>query len=174
MRPRRENAVVPRERAGRSGRKIDWKILVASFGIAAGIVLVVLGVSGSVTGRDQQRLPDAIEEIDPIRGAAQVPQQSRVFVDLQPGYEASLVIDDIALETVSLDELGGLAEPGQQITLPPKAVFEPGNVTISYTPVEGGPIESFSTGLHTATVVYWPAVDGPGRARSYTWTFYVV
>jgi hypothetical protein len=54
-----------------------------------------------------------------------VPQQSSVFVDLLPGYEASLVIDDIALETVSLDELGGLAEPGQQITLPPKAVFEP-------------------------------------------------
>ena len=163
-----------RGRVRRGRVALDWKILVASFGIAAGIVLVVLGVSGSVTGRDQQKLPDAIEEIDPIRGATQVPQQSSVFVDLLPGYEASLVIDDIALETVSLDELGGLAEPGQQITLPPKAVFEPGNFTITYTPVEGGPIESLSPGLHTATVFYWLAVEGPGRARSYTWTFYVV
>ena len=60
------------------------------------------------------------------------------------------------------------------LTLPPKAIFEPGNVTISYTPIEGGPIEEFTTGLHTATVLYWLAADGPTRARSYTWTFYVV
>ena len=167
MRRRRENGLVPR-------RRLDWKILLASFGIAVGVVLVALGVNGSVTGRDEQRLPDAIEEIDPIRGATQVPQQSTVFVDLQAGYKAALVIDDITLETVSLDELGGLAEPGQQITLPPKAIFEPGNVTISYTPVEDGPIETFTTGLHTATVLYWLAIEGPDRARSYTWTFYVV
>lgn len=164
---RRENAHVPR-------RRPDWKVLLASLGIALGVVLVVLGVSGSVTGREEQRLPDAIEEIDPIRGATQVPQQSRVFVDLEAGYRASLAIDDIELETVSLDELGGLAEPGQQITLPPKAVFEPGNFTISYTPVEDGPIEVFTTGLHTATVTYWLIAEGPARSRSYTWSFYVV
>jgi hypothetical protein len=154
-------------------RRLDWKMLLASFGIAAGLVLVVLGVSASVTGREQQRLPDAIEEIDPIRGATQIPQQSRVFVDLAAGYEASLVIDGIALETVSLDELALAARPGQQVTLPPAAVYEPGNFTIAYTPVEGGPIESFTTGEHTATVNYWLATD-PSRVRSFTWTFYVV
>jgi hypothetical protein len=156
------------------GRRPDWKLLFASLGIAAGLVFVVFGVSRSVTGRDEQKLPDAIESVQPIRGATQAPQQTQVFVDLQEGYRASLTIDDIALETVSLDELGGLAEPGQQITLPPKAVFETGNDTISYTPVEDGPIESFSTGIHTATVFYWLATEGPARARSYTWTFYVV
>ena len=149
-------------------------MLLVSLGIAAGLVLVVIGVSVSVTGRDEQKLPDAIEEIDPIRGATQIPQQSRVFVDLEAGYQAALTIDDIALETVSLGELGGLAEPGQQISLPPKAIYEEGNFTISYTPVEGGPIEELTTGLHTATVTYWLAVDGPTRARSYTWSFYVV
>lgn len=149
-------------------------MLLVSLGIASGLVLVAIGVSVSVTGRDQQELPDAIEEIEPIRGAAQVPQQSRVFVDLQAGYEATLTIDDIPLETVSLGELGGLAEPGQQISLPPTAIYEEGNFTISYTPVEGGPIEEFTPGLHTATVTYWLAVEGPGRARNYTWTFYVV
>lgn len=147
-------------------------MLLASLGVAIGIVLVVLGVSRSVTGRDAQRLPDEIESVEPIRGATQAPQQTQVFADLQEGYTATLTIDDIELETVSLDELGSLA--GQQITLPPKAIFEPGNVTISYTPVEDGPIESFSQGLHTATVRYWPIAEGPSRARSYTWTFYVV
>ena len=149
-------------------------MLLASLGIAGGIVFVVVGVSASVTGRDEQKLPDAIEEIIPIRGATQAPQQTQVFVDLEAGYEATLIIDDIELETVSLDELGLATRPGQQITLPPKAIFEPGNFTISYTPVEDGPIESFSTGLHTATVRYWLSADGPARARSYTWTFYVV
>ena len=154
-------------------RRPDWRMLLVSLGIALGIVLVVIGVSISVTGRDQQQLPEAIEEIDPIRGATQVPQQNRVFVDLESGYRASLVIDDVALDTVNLDELTGLAEPGQQISLPPAAIFEPGNYTISYTPVEDGPIEELVTGLHTATVTYWPEVD-PAKARSYTWTFYVV
>ena len=155
-------------------RRPDWRMLLVSLGIAVGLVLVVIGVSASVTGRDEQKLPDAIEEIDPIRGATQIPQQSRVFVDLEAGYQASLTIDDVELETVSLGELGGLAEPGQQISLPPKAIYEEGNFTISYTPVEGGPIEEFSPGLHTATVAFWLAVDGPARARSYTWSFYVV
>jgi hypothetical protein len=149
-------------------------MLLASLGVAVGIVLVVLGVSRSVTGRDQQRLPEPIESVEPIRGATQAPQQTQVFVDLQEGFTGILFIDDIELETVSLDELGGLAEPGQQITLPPKAVFEPGNFTISYTPVEDGPIESFTQGLHTAMVRYWPIAEGPARARSYSWTFYVV
>jgi hypothetical protein len=149
-------------------------MLLASLGVAVGIVLVVVGVSRSVTGRDQQRLPEPIESVEPIRGATQAPQQTQVFVDLQEGFTGILFIDDIELETVSLDELGGLAEPGQQITLPPKAVFEPGNFTISYTPVEDGPIESFTQGLHTAMVRYWPIAEGPARARSYSWTFYVV
>jgi hypothetical protein len=155
-------------------RKLDWKMLLASLGIAAGLVLVAVGVSASVTGREEQKLPDAIEEITPIRGATQAPQQTTVFVDLQEGYMAELVIDDVLLETVSLADLGVLGEPGQQVTLPPKAIFEPGNFTISYTPVEDGPIEKFSPGQHTATVRYWRAVEGPTKARSYTWTFYVV
>ena len=79
-------------------------------------LLVVLGLLRSVTGREQQGLPDAIESIDPIRGAAQVPQQTRVFIDLQIGYEATMIIDGVELPTVALDDIGkvppGLGEGG--------------------------------------------------------------
>jgi len=158
-------------------KRIDVKLLLASFGIAFGLVLVVLGINASVTGREEQQLPDAIEEIDPIRGATQVLQQSRVFVDLQTGYDAVLILNGIELETVSLDQLGNngtLPKPGEQISLPAKAILEPGNNTLTYTPVEGGPVEKFDTGLNTATVLYWKSEEGRTRARSYTWTFTVV
>jgi hypothetical protein len=159
-------------------KRPDGKLLLASLGIALGIVLVVIGVSTSVTGREEQHLPDAIEEIEPIRGATQVPQQSRIFVDLQAGYEAELTIDDVVLETISLDEVGGpsLTAPpdGQQLKLPPGAIYEPGNATISYTPVEGGPIEVLAPGLHTSTVTFWKAIEGRSHARTYTWQFTVV
>ena len=158
-------------------KRIDVKLLLASFGIAFGIVLVVLGVSSSVTGREEQQLPDAIEEIEPIRGATQVLQQARLFVDLQSGYEAVLILNGIELETVSLDQLGNsgtLPKPGEQISLPLKAILEPGNNTLTYTPVEGGPVEKFDTGSNTARVLFWRTDEGRSRARSYTWTFTVV
>ena len=90
-------------------RRIDVKLLLASLGIAAGIVMVVAGVRASVTGSDEQNLPAEIEAIDPVRGATQVPQQSNVFIDLSPGYRAVLSIDGIEIPTVSIDGDGSSA-----------------------------------------------------------------
>lgn len=158
-------------------RSIDVKLLIASFVIAAGIVLVILGFRASVTGREEQQLPDAIEEVEPIRGATQTPSQSDVFVDLLPGYDAVLVLNGVELETVSLDDLGtgtSVPRPGEQLAVPLAVIHEPGNNTFSYTPTEGAPIERFEVGLNTAEVIYWKTIEGRGRARSYTWTFTVV
>jgi len=164
-----ENVGVPRKR-------LDRKLLLASLVIASGIVLVVVGLTRSVTGRDQQRLPDAIESVDPIRGATQIVQQSSVFVDLQTGYEAVMVLNGVELPMVNLDGTGTgeLPKPGDQVALPAAAILEPGNNTITYTPVEGGPVEALDTGLNTAEVIYWKTNEGRTRARSYTWTFTVV
>lgn len=164
---------------GPQPRRFEPKLLIASFGIAIGLVAIAWGVASSVTGSEQQDLPEQIESIDPVRAAAQVPQQTRVFVDLAEGYEGVLIIDGIELPVLSLDELSsapGIStpQPGEQITLPPVAVYEPGNATITYVPVEGGPIEKFETGLHSATVRYWPIAEGPTKARSFSWDFYVV
>jgi hypothetical protein len=166
-------------RDGRDRRRVDVRLMLASFGIAIGVVVVVLGVLRSVTGREQQGLPDAIETIDPIRGATQVPQQTRVFVDLVNGYEAIMLIDGLELDVFSLDGDVGQAPPAlggdqEEVIVPPGAIYEPGNNTLTFTPGPSQPIEAFRTGLHTVTIRYWLTADGPGRFRTFNWTFYVV
>ncbi|MEX0846468.1 MAG: hypothetical protein WD023_01720 [Ilumatobacteraceae bacterium] len=165
--------------APRPRKRIDVKLLLASLGIAAGVVFIIAGLRTSVTGRDQLGLPPEIESVDPISGATQVLQQTRVFVDMIGGHEGVLVIDGVELPTVSLDDLSktppGLGDAaGDQIDVPEGAVFEPGNVTLTYTTQEGALVGPFATGTHTAEVIYWLAEDGRQKSRSYTWTFYVV
>jgi hypothetical protein len=45
---------------------------------------------------------------------------------------------------------------------------------ISFQPVEGALIESFSQGLHEVRVIFWRTEDGPEQALSYRWDFNVV
>jgi hypothetical protein len=105
-------------------------------------------------------------------------QQEQIIVDLQPGYEARLVIDGIELPTTVIGQSdvdpNVQAQPGQQIDLPTTAVFDPGNSVISFQPVEGALIESLEEGKRQATVYFWKAGEGPEFARSYSWTFEVI
>jgi hypothetical protein len=149
-------------------------MLLVSAGVALGLVLIGMGLQSATTGREAQNIPAVIEEMSPGPGD-QVVQQAQVSVDLVEGYEASLEIDGIALETTRLDELSAegnkSVEPGAQVEIPPTAIYDPGNYIISFTPQEGAPIEVFSQGIHTATVTYWKILDGKEKARSFTWEF---
>jgi hypothetical protein len=162
----------------RSKRRLDRGLLIASLVIACGLVLVIFGVTTALTGNDGIDRPEAIESVQPVENAVQVLQQERVVVDLQPGYEARLVIDGIELPTTVIGQSDvdpfDQPEPGQQVDLPTTAVFDPGNAVISFQPVEGALIESFSEGLHEARVIYWRIEDGPEQARSYRWEFNVI
>lgn len=154
-------------------RRINKENLVISVVIAAGLTLIAVGLSVGTTGREAQRLPDEIELISPGPGDT-VLVQSQVFVDFIPGYAATLIIDGIELETTRLDELsagGATPRPGAQVEIPPTAIYDPGNFTISYLPQDGGAIESFTQGQHRATVRYWKIEDGPSKARSFSWEF---
>lgn len=160
-------------------RRLDWKLLLASFGIAAGIVAIVVGFRVAVTGDEQLGLPEGIESLNPVRGATQVLQQTAVFVDLVEGYTGVLVVDGVELETVSLDSIGiqpvgGTSDPGGQVTLPAATIYEPGNATLTFVPSDSAPISTFSTGRHDVTVVYWKIDEGRSKARSFTWDFYAV
>ena len=135
--------------------------------------MIVFGFNSAETGRDAQKLPPAIEKMNPGPGD-QVLTQSQVFVDFVEGYEATLTIDGIELETTRLDELtasGASPRPGAQVEVPPTALYDPGNFTISYQPQDGGAIEKFTQGLHTATVTYWKITEGRNKAKSFTWSF---
>lgn len=154
-------------------RPINKQNLLISAGVAVGLIIMVLGFRAGITGREAQRLPASIEMMTPGPND-QVLQQSQVFVDFVEGYEASLTIDGIELETTRLDELtssGNALEPGQQVEIPPTAIYDPGNFTISFTPQIGAPIEAFTQGEHEAIVTYWKIEDGPNKARTFKWQF---
>lgn len=150
-------------------RGLDRGLLLASLVIAGGFVLVVWGLFGAVTGNEGTDRPTAIEALTPVEDAIQVLQQEAVIVDLQFGYEGRLTIDDIDLATTTIGEI--VVDPGEQLELPPTAIFDPGNSIISFQPSEGAAIESFSAGTHRVRLVYWRVEEGPDSARSYTWSF---
>ena len=155
-------------------RPINKQLLLVSVGVAFGLILIGMGLQSATTGREAQNIPAVIEDMRPGPGD-QVVQQAQVSVDFVEGYEASLEIDGIALETTRLDELSAEGnsslEPGAQVEIPPTAIYDPGNYIISFTPQQGAPIEVFTQGVHTATVTYWKIIDGKAKARSFTWEF---
>jgi len=151
----------------------NLKLLLASFVIALCVVAIGFALSLAVTGDEGARLPKYIERIEPVAGATQIPAQASVLVDLVAGYEGVLVIDGLELQTINLGELRDETTPGQQVTLPPTTVYEPGNATLTFDPSPESSISSFSQGKHVVQVIYWETVKGRSSARVYSWTFEV-
>ena len=153
--------------------RIDKKLLLASMGISLGLVLFIMGARIGLTGKDASNLPDAIEGISPGDNE-RVLRQSQVIVDFVEGYEATLYIDGIEMPTTRLDEIvtsGTAPAPGAQIDLPPTAIYDPGNFTISFLPQDGAAITELKQGKHTGKVKFWP-IKNPDQIRFYSWTFY--
>ncbi len=156
-------------------RRVNKELLVLSAAVGLGLTLVVLGFLAGTTGRDALGYPDAILDISPAPNDRQVLSQTEISVDLADGYEAVLVLDGAEIPTTPLaDVAGGLAEPGQQIELPPTAIYDQGNSLIRFTPSDGAVIESYSVGRHDVTVIFWEIEKGRATARSYSWTFEVL
>lgn len=148
-------------------------LVVVSAIIAMCVVAMFIALDMAVTGEEGYKLPAAVQSVDPVRNATQVPAQTEVFVDLLTGYTGVLVVDGLELETVNLDELRGQAKPGQQIELPPTTVYEPGNATLTFNPSDGSSIPKFTPGDHVVQVIYWKITDGRGYAQSFEWSFEV-
>ena len=159
----------------RGRRRIDWGLMAACFVIACGLVAIVWGVTSAYTGMDGIDRPDAIEDLSPVEGAQQVQRQEQIVVDLRFGYEAALVVNGVELETARIGEFGGDVAPGEQIAVPPTAVFDPGNARIEFRPSDDAVITSFPEGRNQVQVIYWKSSEGrEDGALSYRWTFDVV
>jgi len=152
-------------------RAIDVRLLLASLGIAVGIVLVAIAFLRADDGGDDP-LPAGVEELSPVPNAIQAVAQTQVIADLDDGYEGELVIDGERFDTIRLDDVGQLdVEPGAQVDIPPGVVFEPGNATLTFTPSASVGLERFGSGRHEVRLIYWPSTEGRGAARTFTWSF---
>lgn len=170
--------VEPADTDSRPKRRFDRGLFIASLVIACGLALIIFGLTSAMTGTDGIDRPEAIESVQPVENAVQVLRQDQIIVDLVAGYEARLVVDGIELPTTVIGQSdvdpNVQAQPGQQIAVPTTAVFDPGNAVISFQPVEGALIETFTEGTHEATVYFWKVEEGPDQASSYSWTFEVI
>ena len=159
----------------RRRRRPNRELLLISLAAGVGLFLVIAGFLSATTGRDLLDYPEAIVDISPAPNDRQVLSQTEISVDLQDGYEAVIVLDGIEIPTSRLEDIaGGLPEPGQQIDLPPTAIYDQGNSLIRFEPRDGAVIESYSVGRHQVTVIFWKIEDGRNTARSYSWSFEVL
>jgi hypothetical protein len=154
-------------------RKVDKRLAICSILIAAGLLVVVIGVLRGITGKAAENLPSAIEAVEPLVGATNVPNQSQIFVDLEAGYTGELIVDGVLLETVDEDTLRDVA-PGEQGKEAFTTVYAAGNATLTFQPKRGAPLATLRQGVNEVTVRYWPVVEGPGAMREFTWQFNVV
>lgn len=156
-------------------KKINKGALFASFGVSVGLILIILGLNAATTGRDALNLPDEIENMSPANNE-KVLRQSEIRVDFIEGYQGVLIVNGIEIPTTRLDELqssGRQPKPGEQVDLPPTAVYDPGNFTLSFLPQEGAPVERLEQGKHTARVFFWKITESRDKAKSYSWEFSV-
>ena len=176
MEPVTETDVDAAEAPVTSRRRVDKTLLLLSFVIALGLVLVVRGMAISLTGDARAHLPVELESVEPVPDAVQVLSQTRVFADLIEGYTGVFVIDGVELPTINIDDLTEQfdAEPGQQLELPATTIYEPGNATLTFQPSKDALVTKFDSGPHQATVIYWKITDGRQFSSSYSWTFNVV
>lgn len=156
-------------------RRLSPEVLVVSGAVALGLILLFLGLTSATTGRDALGYPDAIISVSPAPNDRQVLSQTEIMVDLLPGYEAVLFLDGIELPVTRLEDVAGLlAEPGQQINLPPTAIYDQGNSIIRFEPRQGAPVERYRVGVHQVQVLFWKIELGRVASRSFSWSFEVL
>jgi len=158
-------------------RTWSWERLIVSLAFAGGVTLIVLGVLWSRTGRDAFNYPDAIESVSPAPNDRQVLPETAIIVQLSEGYAGSLAIDGLAIETTDLDTFlqdAGAPDDGEQIQLPPTAIYDQANARITFQPTDDTQITEFDQGVHLVTVTFWKLTEGPDRSDSFTWQFEVL
>jgi hypothetical protein len=125
------------------------RLLISGAIALAGTLLVIAYVSSSNTG-DCPGQPAAIESITPGCGAAAL-QLDVVAVDLAPGYEGELTINDVAVPVRVVASLN----------------------LIEYRPGPGKEIERLQAQVNRARVTYWRSDQGRDQATTYAWSFRV-
>ena len=125
------------------------RLLITGAVCLAGALLVIAYTVGGDAG-DCPGKPAAIESISPGCGAAAL-QLDAVSVDLAPGYEGELTINDVAVPVRVVPALN----------------------LIEYRPGPGKEIERLQAQVNRARVTYWRSALGRDQASTYAWSFRV-
>ncbi|HET7487994.1 MAG TPA: hypothetical protein VFJ85_08700 [Acidimicrobiales bacterium] len=96
--------------------------------------------------------PAAVRTVSPAPGALQV-RQTDIFVELDPGYRASLVVNGVAIPDDQVDVIGGLNR-------------------YTFTPGKDREVKRLEPGQNCAIVSFALAVGG-GDPGEYQWCFTV-
>ena len=125
------------------------RLLIAGAVALAGVLIVIAAAVGGDEGKCAGQ-PAAIEEVSPGCNASAL-QLDAVVVDLAPGYEGELTINDVAVPVQVISSLN----------------------RIEYRPGAGKEIERLQAQTNRARVTYWRSSVGRDQSASYAWSFRV-
>jgi hypothetical protein len=101
---------------------------------------------------DVSAAPKIVEQLIPPKDSQQL-RQSELGIDLAPGYEASLIVNGIAIPR---DELREVPQQNQ----------------VFFTPGKGKVIEELEGGQVCVTAIVWASANGRGpNDQSFNWCF---
>jgi hypothetical protein len=125
------------------------RLLISGAVALAGALLVIAVAVGGNDGECPGQ-PAAIERLSPGCNAAAL-QLDVVSVDLAPGYEGELTINDVAVPVRVVSSLN----------------------LIEYRPGVGREIERLQAQVNRARVTYWRSDRGRDQSSTYAWSFRV-
>ena len=131
------------------GMRLRDRLLITGAVAIAASLLVIAYVVGGENGKCPGQ-PAAIESLTPGCGAAAL-QLDVVAVDLAPGYEGELTINDVAVPVRVVPALN----------------------LIEYRPGPGQEIERLQAQVNRARVTYWRSDLGRDQSSTYAWSFRV-
>ena len=125
------------------------RLLITGAVALAGTLIVIAAAVGGDEGTCPGQ-PAAIESVSPGCNASAL-QLDVVSVDLAPGYEGELTINDIAVPVRVVSSLN----------------------LIEYRPGVGREIERLQAQVNRARVTYWRSAVGRDQSATYAWSFRV-
>ena len=126
----------------------DRLLISGAIALAAAFIVIAVAVGGD--SGDCPGKPAAIESLSPGCGAAAL-QLDVVSVDLAPGFEGELTINDVAVPVRVVSSLN----------------------LIEYRPGTGREIERLAPQVNRARVTYWRSSQGRDQSSTYAWSFRV-
>lgn len=159
------------QHAGPSRIEVLGRRFLVPLGIAAGVVIFILGFVVADTNTDDDVIfnDPAIEALLPVPGS-EVLRQSQVGIDLISGFDAELVINGVPIPRDQVNVLRNSENPDESAEQP--GVFAETINRFLYQPLEGRAVPELKGDENCVVATFWPLSD-PTDVRTTSWCFTV-